>query len=180
MAIESMSYGPNEVPEPDPARPADKPPGRPSPDQDPEKADQPPRAATPDKDPKKAELTRAVGELAAENADLYRKNADLDKKVTRLEAELETEKARHTAWAVEVARDRGQTAKRLEEQTKINEQLAGQIAELRDRLAEKSVRSDAGRAPKHFEEAEAPEKQATKKNPDRLRLTNEVIGVVVT
>ncbi|MGH3246230.1 MAG: hypothetical protein ACRDOI_08470 [Trebonia sp.] len=85
MAIDGVSHDPDEIPESDPVRPVGKPRGRPSPDRDLDMAGHPSRAPAPDKDPEKAELTRAVGELASENADLYRK-------VDRLTAELKTEK----------------------------------------------------------------------------------------
>ena len=53
--------------------------------------------------PDQPELLKAVGELAAENADLYRKIGDLTHA-------LKTEQGRFGTWAKEVARDREQAA----------------------------------------------------------------------
>jgi hypothetical protein len=176
MAIDGLSHDPDEIPEPDPVRPADKPRARPSPDRDPGKADQPPRAPAPDKDPEKAELTRAVGELASENADLYRRNAALDKKVTRIEAELKTEKDRRTAWSAEVARERSHAAGCLEAQTKINEALAARLADLEARQADKGAPGEAAR---RVGSGEVPGGERSEKTVSRPRMSNEFIGVGV-
>lgn len=69
-------------------------------------------------------LGRAVGELSTENAELY-------KRVGKLEAEIKTEKARHTTWSKEVVRDREQTAAIIAD-------LRAEIAELRQQSKEKS------------------------------------------
>jgi chromosome segregation ATPase len=83
-----------------------------------------------------ARLGRAVGELSTENAELY-------KRVGELEADLKTEKLRHSAWSREITRDREQT-------TAIIADFKEELAELRQQLGEKSTPSE-GSTPDRLE-----------------------------
>lgn len=80
-------------------------------------------------DPDQPELVRAVGELAVENADLYKKVGDLTHA-------LKMEKARFGAWAKEAARDRDEMTARLDETAAANEALTTRLANLERRLAD--------------------------------------------
>jgi cell division septum initiation protein DivIVA len=89
-------------------------------------------------DPDQPELLKAVGELAAENADLYRK-------IGELTHALKTEQGRFGTWAKEVARDReqaaqdkAQMAERLDKVLAMNEALAHRVADLEQERADQS------------------------------------------
>jgi chemotaxis regulatin CheY-phosphate phosphatase CheZ len=78
-------------------------------------------------DPDQPEPLKAVGELAAENADLYRKTGELTHA-------LKTQQGRFGTWAREVARDReqaaqdkAQMAERLDKVLAMNEALADRV-----------------------------------------------------
>jgi hypothetical protein len=88
--------------------------------------------------PDQPESLKAVGELAAENADLYRK-------IGELTHALKTEQGRFGTWAKEVARDRehaaqdkAQMAERLDKVLAMNEALADRVTGLEQKLADQS------------------------------------------
>jgi hypothetical protein len=90
-------------------------------------------------DPDQPELLKAVGELAAENADLYRQ-------IGELPHALKTQQGRFGTWAKEVARDReqaaqdkAQVAERLDEVLAVNEALAHRVADLEKERANYSA-----------------------------------------
>jgi hypothetical protein len=172
MAIDGLSHDPDEIPEPDPALPADKPQARPSPDRDPGRADQPPRVPAPDKDPEKAELTRAVGELAAENADLYNK-------VDRLTADLKTEKARFSAWSKEVTSRDNALHSRIDDQAIVNEALATRLADLEAKQTDKAEVGGTSESQRRVRTRETAEKETDEATLDRRKPSNEFIAVGV-
>jgi hypothetical protein len=169
MAIERLSHNPDGLPEPDPVRLTDKPRARPSPDRDPEMADQPPPAPAPDKDPERAEFTRAIGELASENADLY-------SKVDRLTVQLKNEKARFSAWAEEVTSRDNALISRIDEQATSSEALAARLADLE---AKQAGKGDPGEAAQWIRGGETRGEQRDKEPKDRSRMSNEFIAVGV-
>jgi hypothetical protein len=149
MAIDGLSDDPDEIPKSDFARETD------TLNSAPARGGQPGRCLDKASDrvqakdePGKDELVRAVVELAAENADLYRKNAAQDQQIARLETAIGSEKARHAAWAQEIsardeARDKREAAREAREQTrdKLLEEQADLVAELRAEIAELRQRS---------------------------------------
>ena len=90
------------------------------------------------------EVLKALGELAAENADLYRK-------IGELTHALKTEQGRFGTWAKEVARDReqaaqdqAQMAERLDKVLAMNEALANRLADLEQERADQAPATTAG------------------------------------
>ncbi len=108
-------------------------------------------------------LGRAVGELSTENAELY-------KRVGKLEAELKTEKARHTKWSKEVVRDREQTAAIIAD-------LRAEISELRQQSKEKSP-PDQGPVPDRLDHSSSFKGEKVRQQP-KERFSNEIIAVGV-
>jgi hypothetical protein len=111
----------------------------------------------------------ALGELAAENADLH-------KRVGSLEAELKSEKARFSAWAGEIATRDDERAARDEARDKREEALADRIAELEQRHADRPAAADPGGAESRIGAPEAAGRQVAKRNPERLWRGNEAIA----
>jgi hypothetical protein len=85
-------------------------------------------------------LDRAVGELASENADLY-------KLIDALKSEMKADQAKFRAWAKEIAvRDEAREASD-EARDKREEALTNRIAELERRPAEKPAADPGGPKP---------------------------------
>jgi hypothetical protein len=130
-------------------------------------------------DPDQPELVRAVGELASENADLYKKVGDLTHA-------LKMEKARFGAWAKETARDRDEMTARLDETTAANEALTKRLANLEHRLADYPPHGGPG-APDRLVgaqsgyEGEKSEQRARKKMPsdEAINLGAAITGTAV-
>jgi hypothetical protein len=128
-------------------------------------------------DPDQPELRKAVGELAAENADLYRK-------VGELTHALKTEQARFGTWAREVARDReqaaqdkAQMAERLDKALAMNEALADRMASLEQKHADQSPATSAGAPERRIGAEEGAARQTDRQHLRRLKVSNEVINV---
>jgi hypothetical protein len=128
-------------------------------------------------DPDQPALLKAVGELAAENADLYRK-------VGELTHALKTEQARFGTWAKEVARDREQAARdkaqmaeRLDKVLAMNEALADRVTGLEQKLADQSPVTGAGAPERRIGAEEGVARQTDRKHLRRLKVSNEVINV---
>jgi hypothetical protein len=128
-------------------------------------------------DPDQPELLRAVGELAAENADLYRKTGELTHA-------LKTQQGRFGTWAKEVARDReqaaqdkAQMAERLDKVLAMNEALADRVTGLEQKLADQSPVTSAGAPERRIGAEEGVARQTDRKHLRRLKVSNEVIGV---
>jgi uncharacterized coiled-coil protein SlyX len=102
--------------------------------------------------PESGERDRAIAELAAENADLYRRNADLyqrnaeqAKTIERLQARLDLAEARvdrtedrFRVWAKEMANREDARAARDEARDKREEALIGRVNELEHIVTERS------------------------------------------
>jgi hypothetical protein len=136
-----------------------------------------PKAHDAPHDPDQPELRKAVGELAAENADLYRK-------VGELTHALKTEQARFGTWAREVARDRehaardkAQMAERLDKALVMNEALADRMTSLEQKHADQSPATGAGAPERRIGAEEGTARQADRKHLRRLKVSNEVINV---
>jgi hypothetical protein len=105
--------------------------------------------------PPAADLARAVGELASENADLY-------KKVGELTDALKLERARFAAWAKEVsARE---------------EAMNRRFADLEHRLQDKAPGPGPGELPRAVGAGRTSEGQKAEERP-RKRLSNEAVGL---
>jgi hypothetical protein len=128
-------------------------------------------------DPDQPEVRKAVGELAAENADLYRK-------IGELTHALKTEQARFGTWAKEVARDReqavqdkAQMAERLDKALALNEALADRVTGLEQNHADQSPVTSAGAPERRIGAEEGTARQTDRKHLRRLKVSNEVINV---
>jgi hypothetical protein len=128
-------------------------------------------------DPDQPELLKAVGELAAENADLYRK-------IGELTHALKTQQGRFGTWAREVARDReqaaqdkAQMAERLDKVLAMNEALAHRVADLEQERADQSPVTSAGAPERRIGAEEGVARQTDRKHLRRLKVSNEVISV---
>jgi hypothetical protein len=137
----------------------------------------PVREIPPPREPDQPGLARAVGELAAENADLYRQVGDLTR-------ELKADKARFGAWAETIAsdretaaRDRNQLADRLDQALAMNEALAGRVTDLEHGLAGQAPAGGPGAAERRIDAPEGAERQGARKHLRRLKASNEVINV---
>lgn len=135
------------------------------------------RAQDAPRDPDQPGLLRAVGELAAENADLYRK-------IGELTHALKTEQGRFGTWAKEVARDReqaaqdkAQMAERLDKVLAANEALADRVSGLEQKLADQSPAASAGAPERRIGAEEGVARQTDRKQLRRLKVSNEVINV---
>lgn len=129
MAIDGLTHVPDEPDEPEriPARPASK-----SLDETGSARDAP-DAVTVSRsshelpsgnDPEKAGLIRAIGELASEIADLYKKVNDLTDAFKQQSAALNQEKVRFSVWAREVsAREEAATRRMGELELRLAERL---------------------------------------------------------
>jgi hypothetical protein len=122
-------------------------------------------------------LLKAVGELAAENADLYRKLGELTQA-------QKTDQARFGAWAREVARDReqaaqdkAQLAERLDKALAMNESLADRLTELEQKHADQSPVTSVGAPERRIGAEEGTARQTDRKHLRRLKVSNEVIAV---
>ena len=119
----------------------------------------------------------AVGELASENADLYRQLGDLTHA-------LKTEKARFASWAERAAADREAAARdkagmagRLDQALEMNEALADRVTDLERRLADLAPAGGAGAPERRIDSPEGAERQTGRKHLRRLKASNEVINV---
>jgi hypothetical protein len=128
-------------------------------------------------EPEKSELVRAVGELAAENADLYKKAGDLTQA-------LKAGKGRFAAWSKHVDRDREQAASdkaemtdRLDGALAMNEALADRVADLERKLADSSPATVAGAPERRIDVQEGVARQTDRKQLRRLKPSNEIIAV---
>jgi hypothetical protein len=128
-------------------------------------------------DPDQPELRKAVGELAAENADLYRK-------IGELTHARKTDQAQFGAWAKEVARDREQAAHekaqiagRLDKALALSEALADRMTGLEQKHADQSPATSAGAPERRIGAEEVTARQTDRKHLRRLKVSNEVINV---
>jgi hypothetical protein len=126
-----------------------------------------------------AELGRAVGELAAENADLYRRNSDQGEQIERLRAKLDLSEARFSAWAKEMGRREDARAEHEEAQAKREEAQNSRIEELERMLAEQQDAASPGEAERRLENRSATREEAARHKRGRDRPSNEIIAVGV-
>jgi hypothetical protein len=184
MAIDGLSHDLDEVSAPDGVRLANGRPRIPAPERAAgQTADRAPgndeRAEAAGESSNKNELTKAVLELAGENADLYRKNAAQDQQIARLEADLHREKARHATWAKEIsARDEARD-KRDEVTGQLIADLGAELAELRQQLADQAGSDGSGKLPDRFEKTVERGKQKQAPSLDRAKPSNEFLNVEV-
>jgi hypothetical protein len=144
--------------------------------------DKPPAREIPQKrenpsDLDQPEFARVVGELASENADLY-------KQVGELTHALKVEKARFSSWArhvernrEEAAQDRARMAERLDNVLALNEALADRVTELERKLADQAPATSVGAPGRRIGEQEAVTRQTDRKHLRRLKASNEIINV---
>jgi hypothetical protein len=118
-------------------------------------------------------LDRAVGELASENADLY-------KRIDALESKIKAEQGKFSAWAKEIAVRDDERAARDEARDRREEALTDRIAELELRLADRPAAADPGGSEPRVDQQEPPGRQTVKRNPERLWRANEAIAVYVS
>lgn len=103
------------------------------------------------------EIGLAFGELASENAELY-------KRIDSLQSRLEMEQARHSAWSREV--------------TRRDEALASRVDHLERKLAERLDASDAGMKERRIAGQEPlADEQKAGQEPSRRRVSTEFIAV---
>jgi hypothetical protein len=128
------------------------------------------------RDPDQPEFLKAVGELAAENADLYRKLGE----VTHA---LKTMEARFGTWAKDVAsereqaaQDKAEMAERLDKVLAMNETLADRVTVLEKERADQSPVTSAGAPERRIEAEEGVARQTDRKHLRRLKVSNEVIN----
>jgi hypothetical protein len=121
-------------------------------------------------EPDKSELVKAVGELASENADLYRQAGDLTHA-------LKLEKGRFAAWAKTVAGDKAEMTDRLGKAEAMNEALADRVASLERKLADNSPATSAGASERRIDAQEGIDRQTDRKHLRRLKASNEAIAV---
>jgi hypothetical protein len=113
---------------------------------------------------------RAMGELAAENADLYRRNAAQDKVIQTLQARLDRSEARFHAWADRMAAN-------SEAQAKREEALTDRVAELERALADRTSRTDPLGAPRRIDEPDRARAESGQHERKRGIPSNELIGI---
>lgn len=134
---------------------------------------------------------RAVAELAAENADLYRHNADLyrrnaeqAKTIERLQARLDMAEARadradgrFRAWAKEMANREDARAARDEARDKLVGELINRIHDLEHRDAERPRDDDMGGPERRVGSQKATSSERSRQEHRRPRVSNEFIGI---
>jgi transposase-like protein len=111
---------------------------------------------------------RVIGELATENADLYRRNADQAKTIERLQARLDMSEARFRAWAKEMANREDARAARDEARDKREEALLGRINDLAHEVKElRGANDGAGLASRIEKKASAEGERDQRPRPPR-------------
>jgi hypothetical protein len=113
---------------------------------------------------------RAMGELAAENADLYRRNAAQDKMIQTLQARLDRSEARFHAWADRMAAN-------SEAQAKREEALTDRVAELERALADRTTRTDPLGAQRRIDQPDRAGAESGQHERRRGIPSNEFVGI---
>ena len=144
--------------------------------------DKPPAREIPQKretpyDLDQPEFARAVGELASENADLY-------KQVCELTHALKVEKACFSTWArhvdrnrEEAAQDRARMTERLDNVLAMNEALADRVTELERKLTDQVPATGVGAPGRRIDEQKTVTRQTDRKHQRRLKASTEIINV---
>lgn len=112
----------------------------------------------------------AIGELAAENADLYRRNAEQGLAIQKLQARLDRSEARFRAWADEMA-------VRDEARSRREEALTDRIAELEHKLADRPEATDPRGSERRLTEPDSARAEASHHERKRASPSNEFIGI---
>lgn len=122
---------------------------------------------------------REIGELASENADLYRRNAEQGRTIEQLQARVDMSEARFRTWAKEMANREDARAVRDEARDKREMALTARIAELERRPAEPSDIIDRRGTERHLGGDETARTECGQRERGRARPSNEFIGIGV-
>lgn len=127
---------------------------------------------------------RAIGELASENADLYKRIGALEADVKAGHANLRTERERFRTWAKEMGNRDAERAARDEARDKREASLINQVKELRHTVTELERKfsdrpdaTDPGASERRLDGQEAVGRQNVKRNSERPWRTNEAIDL---